>query len=673
MRTLNLGILAHVDAGKTTLTERLLFRAGAIDHVGSVDAGTTQTDSLDLERERGITIRSAVASFLVGDLAVNLVDTPGHPDFIAEVERVLGVLDGAILVVSAVEDVQPQTPLLFRALHRLQIPTLIFVNKIDRAGADPERVLATMARRLSPAVAPMGLVRDPGRRDVSVMSFRPDDVGHRTRLAEILAEHDDAILRSFVQDEAGPSAARLRDQLAQQTRQGWVHPVYFGSAATGVGIDALLAGIDELLPGSREDPDYEGAEVSGRVFKIERTPAGERVAYVRLFSGTLRPRQRVRVGGGEEAKPTSIKVFAPAGAPRRDALTAGEMAAIRGLGAVRVGDAIGAPPPGQEETARFPRPALEAVVFPLRPEQSGSLRAALAQLAEQDPLIDVRQDDHRHEVAVSLYGEVQKEVIQATLERDYSIAADFRETTVVCIERPAGVGEAEEVIQAKTKTNITGRSSPLSTNPFKATLALRIEPAPAGSGIEFRSEVEVRYVPLYIFHTVEAFATQMEVYVREALLEGLSGWQVTDCRVTMTDCGYASPATSSVDFRRLTQLVLATALDRAGTWVCEPLSRLALEMPSETAQGVLAALGRLGGRVTGQFSANGLTKASAVLPVAHVRSLQHQLPGLSMGEGILETRPGGYQPIGADAPMRARTIPGPLDRDAWLASMARRG
>ena len=160
MRTLNLGILAHVDAGKTTLTERLLFTAGAIDRVGSVDAGTTQTDSLDLERERGITIRSAVASFLVGDLAVNLVDTPGHPDFIAEVERVLGVLDGAVLVVSAVEGVQPQTPLLFRALQRLHVPTLIFVNKIDRAGADDTRVIATLMRRLSSAMVPMGSVRE---------------------------------------------------------------------------------------------------------------------------------------------------------------------------------------------------------------------------------------------------------------------------------------------------------------------------------------------------------------------------------------------------------------------------------------------------------------------------------------------------------------------------------
>jgi len=670
MRTLNLGILAHVDAGKTTLSERLLFTAGAIDHVGSVDAGTTQTDSLDLERERGITIRSAVASFLVGNLAVNLVDTPGHPDFIAEVERVLGVLDGAILVVSAVEGVQPQTPLLFRALQRLRVPTLIFVNKLDRAGADPASVLAAMRRRLAPGVVPMGTVRHAGSRDAAFVPFTADDE-QRTVLTEVLAEHDEAILRAFVGDEGSLSYPGLRTELGRQTRDGWVHPVYFGSAGMGIGMEALLAGVDELLAGVDRDPE---AEVSGRVFKIERTPAGERVAYVRLFAGTLRPRQRVRVGGGEDAKPTSIKVFAPTGSPRRDTLVAGEMATIRGLGAVCVGDALGEPPPGDAATARFPRPALEAVVYPLRPKEAGSLRAALAQLAEQDPLIDVRQDDHRHEIAVSLYGEVQKEVIQATLERDYGIAAQFRETTTVCIERPAGIGEAAEIIRAKTHTNITGRSSPLSTNPFMATLALRIEPAAFGSGVEFRSEVDHRLVPLYLFHDAETFTAQLEAYVREALVEGLAGWQVTDCRVTVTESGYASPVTSAADFRRLTQLVLAQALSRAGTWVCEPLADLTLEMPSSTAQGVLATLGRLGGRVTGQFSANGLSRAAGVMPVARVRTLQHQLPGLSMGEGILEWRPGGYQPVGGDnPPRRERSAPSPLDRDAWLASLTTRG
>jgi len=348
------------------------------------------------------------------------------------------------------------------------------------------------------------------------------------------------------------------------------------------------------------------------------------------------------------------------------------MATISGLGTVRVGDAIGDAPAVDEGASRFPRPTLEAVVFARQAEDQGRLKAALAQLADQDPLIDVRQDD-RNEISVSLYGEVQKEVIQATLEREYGIQADFHETTIVCIERPAHVGEADEVIRAKTKTNITGRSSPLSTNPFIATLGLRIEPTPPGAGIEYRHEVEPRLIPLYLFKTPEMFATQMEAYVREALTGGLAGWQVTDCRVTMTDCGYASPVTTAADFRRLTQLVLMTALERAGTWVCEPLTDMTLEVPASTAPGVVAALGRLGGRVRGQFSANGMSTVEAVLPVARVRSMQNQLPGLSMGEGILETRFGGYQPIGNDPPRRPRSGPSPLERDAWLASLAKRG
>jgi len=655
MRTLNLGILAHVDAGKTTLTERLLFSAGAIDHVGDVDAGTTQTDSLDLERERGITIRSAVASFVLGGLAVNIVDTPGHPDFIAEVERVLGVLDGAILVVSAVEGVQPQTPLLFRALQRVGVPTLIFINKADRAGADADGVIATMRRRLAPGVLPMADLADAQRRIAAL---------------EMLAEHDEAMLDAYVSDPGSLPIERLWASVATQTRAGFIYPAFVGAAARGRGIGALVEGIEALLGSATGDPD---GRTSGRVFKIERTSSVERVAYVRLFAGTLRPRQRVRVGESEEAKPTSIKVFAPNGAPRRDVLVAGEMAVVRGLGAVRVGDAIGDPPPGAEAAARFPRPALEAVVFAVRPSEQGSLRAALAQLAEQDPLIDVRQDDHRHEIAVSLYGEVQKEVIGATLEREYGITAGFRDTTTVCIERPARIGRAEEIIRARTKTNITGRSSPTSDNPFLATLAVRIEPLAPGTGVQVAFDVDPRLIPLYLFRSPEAFEAQLTAYIGEALSEGLAGWSVTDCRVTVTDCGYSAPVTSAADYRRLTELVVATALDRCGTWVCEPLSDVSLEVPSVSAPGVLATVGRLGGRVTGQFAAGGITRAGVVLPVAQVRALQYRLPGLSMGEGILEARPGGYQPVGQDAPTRERSSPSPLDRDQWLAWLARRG
>src|ERR1700759_5649738 len=196
--TLNLGILAHVDAGKTTLTERLLYCAGVIDAPGSVDAGTTRTDSLALERQRGVTIKSAVASFAVGGRAVNLIDTPGHPDFIAEVDRALSVLDGAVLVVSAVEGVQPQTRILWRALRRLRVPTLLFVNKIDRRGAGSQRLLDDIATRLTPAIIPMGAVGGLGGRAADFRPGDPADPVTASRLAEALAEHDDAVLAAYL-------------------------------------------------------------------------------------------------------------------------------------------------------------------------------------------------------------------------------------------------------------------------------------------------------------------------------------------------------------------------------------------------------------------------------------------------------------------------------------------
>ena len=242
MRTLNLGILAHVDAGKTTLTERLLFAAGVIDEIGTVDTGSTQTDTLALERARGITIRSAVVSFRLDDVTVNLIDTPGHPDFIAEVERVLHVLDGVVLVISAVEGVQAQTLVLMRTLQRLRIPTLLFVNKIDRRGADVDAVLEAVRARLTPAIVPMVTALRVGSPAASIAP--PEDAV--ARLTEVVAEHDDAVLASFVEDEMGVGFAELKRRLAMLTRDALVHPVFVGSAVTGAGVDALMRGADRV-------------------------------------------------------------------------------------------------------------------------------------------------------------------------------------------------------------------------------------------------------------------------------------------------------------------------------------------------------------------------------------------------------------------------------------------
>jgi ribosomal protection tetracycline resistance protein len=621
-KTLNLGILAHVDAGKTTLTERLLYAAGVIDAVGSVDHGTTQTDSLELERQRGITIKSAVASFAIGDVTVNLIDTPGHPDFIAEVERVLSVLDGAVLVISAVEGVQPQTVLLMRALARLRVPTLLFVNKIDRTGAGYERVLESIRARLATGIAPMGSVRDLGTR---AAAFSPSDAP----IVDAVAANDDALLAAYLDGDL--SAARIREGLVDQTARAVLHPVFFGSALTGAGVDSLMAGIAELLPAATGESD---GPVSGSVFKVERGPGGEKIAYVRMFSGTV----RVRDPHGEQ-KVTAISVFDDGGAARRTTVCAGEIARLWGLADVQIGDAIGARRRSAEH--HFPPPTLETVVVPDRPEDRGTLKVALAQLAEQDPLIDVRQDDSRQELSVSLYGEVQKEVIEATLAREYDLHVHFREATPIYVERPLRAGEAVEVLHTES-------------NPFNATIGLRVEPAPEGEGIGFCVEIDARTAPLYLYKTVESFADHMAEYVRLGLREGLAGWRVTDCVVTLIRCGYSipdgppsrrGPKSTAADFRKLTPLVLRRALERAGTVVCEPLVRAGLDLPAGSIGAVMPVLVGLGASIEGPSVEDDLARIETVLPAARLHELQLRLPVLTGGEGVLESSFTGYRPL----------------------------
>jgi ribosomal protection tetracycline resistance protein len=658
--SLNLGILAHVDAGKTSLTERLLFTAGAIGEIGRVDDGSTQTDTLALERQRGITIRAAVASFRVGEVCVSLIDTPGHPDFIAEVERALGVLDGAVLVISAVEGVQAQTRVLMRTMRRLGIPVLIFVNKIDRAGADCEAVLRDIAAKLTPAIIPMGRAVRPGGRDAAWQPFEVSDPGFVARLTDLLTAHDDALLAEAVNAATagtGPDLPRRRLRLAlrAQAQRGLVHPVYFGSAITGAGIEALMAGMTELLPLAGGQA---GGPPDGQVFKVERGPGGEKLAYVRMFSGTVAVREMLRYGEQGDDKVTAISVFRGGPAEQAGLVQAGQIARLTGLTGIQVGDRIGTGPtaaPGY-----FPPPTLETIVVPDHPAGRPALHAALTQLAEQDPLINLRQDEVRHDLLVSLYGEVQKEVIQAMLADDFGLPVTFRETTVICTERVAGTGEATELM-----------SDP--ANPFKATVGLRVAPGAPGSGLQFRVAVERGSIPAPFLKAIEETAFS-------ALRQGLRGWPVADGVVTLTRTGYvpalpsgwSNLSTTAGDFRNLTPLVMLAALRRAGTVVCEPVSSFGLEVPLLSVPAVMTALARLG--AAGQTAVPG--GASCVIegeiPAARLHDLQQLLPALTSGEGLLETGFSGYRPVTRAAPRRPRTDGNPLSRPEYLLWIQRR-
>ncbi|MEW2305449.1 translation factor GTPase family protein [Streptomyces sp. NPDC006655] len=671
MHLLNLGILAHVDAGKTSLTERLLHTAGVIDELGSVDAGSTRTDTLALERRRGITIKSAVVSFPLDGVTVNLIDTPGHPDFIAEVERVLGVLDGAVLVVSAVEGVQAQTRVLMRTLRRLGIPTLVFVNKIDRRGARDEAVLAQLTRRLAVPFVPMGRPVGLGTREAR---FVP---GLGPTAPEVLADHDDALLAAYL--DGGVPDAQVWTALAGQTRRCLVHPVYFGSAVTGAGVPDLVAGVEGLLPAAGGDP---AGPVSGTVFKVERGPAGEQIAYARIFSGTLRVRERIpfgadagegrgdaadlghqAAGGRAEGRVTGLSVFDRGAERRQDSAGAGRIVKVWGLGGVRIGDALGRP--ARAYAHHFAPPTLETVVVPGPGTDRRSLHIALTQLAEQDPLIDVRHDEVRRETSVSLYGEVQKEVVQATLADEYGLDVTFRETTTVYVERIAGTGAAVEFNKKDG-------------NPFLATVGLRVEPAPVGAGVCFRLEVELGSMPYAFFKAVEDT-------VRETLAQGLHGWRIPDATVTMTHSGYSprqshahqgfdkSMSSTGQDFRGLTPLVLTEALRRAGTRVHEPMHRFRLEAPADTLGGLLPVLTRLGAlpRRTGTEAA--LCVLEGEVPAARVHRLEQLLPGLTRGEGELESVFDHYAPVAhGTVPERARTDHNPLDRKEYLLKVTGR-
>ncbi|MEU4480352.1 translation factor GTPase family protein [Micromonospora sp. NPDC023966] len=661
MKTLNLGILAHVDAGKTSLTERLLHSAGVIDSPGSVDAGNTRTDTLALERQRGITIRSAVVSFAVAGTTVNLIDTPGHPDFIAEVERVLGVLDGAVLVVSAVEGVQAQTRVLARTLHRLGIPTLFFVNKVDRAGADPDRVLRQLAERLTPDVVALGRVDAAGTPAARWVPHPPGDPGHHARLVDLLTAYDDALLAAYVADERAVTPDRLRRALTAQTGRARVHPVLAGSAMTGAGVDDLIDAVTALLPATAGD---DRAPLSGTVFKVERGPAGEKLAYARIFAGTVRVRDRIRHGDGREARVTALGVFDGGDATPVDAAGAGRIVRLHGMAGVRVGDVLGVPPDRPAARRHFAPPTLETVVEPLRPADRPALHAALTELAEQDPLINLRQDDRRQEIAVSLYGEVQKEVIEATLADEYGVPVTFRETTTVCVERVVGVGAAVEWI---------GKDP----NPFLGTVGLRVEPGPLGSGVEFRLGIELGSMPL-------AFLKAVEETVRETLRQGLRGWAVVDCVVTLTHGGYwarqshahgvfdKSMSSTAGDFRNLTPLVLMTALTRAGTRVHEPVHRFRLDLPADLLGAVLPVLAGLGAATRTSILRGTSYLIEGEVPAGRVHALEQRLPGLTRGEGTMEAEFDHYRPVRGPAPSRPRWDHDPLHRKEYLLAVARR-
>ncbi len=640
MTTINIGIVAHVDAGKTSLTERILFETNMIKEVGRVDSGSTQTDSMELERQRGITIKASVVSFFINDLKVNVIDTPGHADFIAEVERSFRVLDGAILVISAVEGVQAQTKILMRTLQKLNIPTVLFVNKIDRSGANSEKVVKQIKAILSNNAFPFYSAQNEGTKEARIIEYKSYE-----DCIERLAPYNESLLASYVNNEIIPDAL-LRNELKKQIQQANVYPIFFGSAMTGIGVTELLENIPSLFPANKS---AENEILSGVVFKIERESSGEKIAYVRVFSGSLHVRKYVDIQRGEslphKEKIKKMCMFHKGNAVQTSTVPNGEFCKIWGLNDIKIGDIIG------ERTdyikdIHFAEPQMEAAIDAVPKEQIHDLYAALMELCEEDPLIKVWKDNVHNELYIRLFGEVQKEVIETTLYEKYNLQVTFSNTRVVCIEKPIGIANSIEVMGEKT-------------NPFYATIGFKIEHGELNSGITYKLDVELGSLPL-------AFHKAIEDTVFQTLKQGLYGWEVTDIIVTLTHTGYASPVTTASDFRNLTPLVLMDALKQAETYVYEPVNEFELTVPEHAISTAMYKLAAIPATFAEPIFNNDSYQLTGSLPVAKTENFKRMLHSFTEGEGIFTTKPAGFTKLTAPFPIRKRVDYNPLNRKDYL-------
>ncbi len=549
MNIINIGILAHVDAGKTTLTERLLYASGTISEPGSVEKGTTRTDTMFLERQRGITIQTAVTSFQWHSCKVNIVDTPGHMDFLAEVYRSLAVLDGAILVLSAKDGVQAQTRVLFHALRKLNIPTIIFINKIDQVGIDLEGVYQSVRDKLSADIII--------KQTVSLFSKITLTENTSAEVWDSVIENNDELLAKYIAGES-ISQKELAQEEQRRVQDASLLPVYHGSAKNGLGIQQLMDAVIGLFQPTKEQGS---AALCGRVFKVEYTDCGQRLVYLRLYSGTLRLRDTVALAGREKLKITEMRIPSKGEIVRTDTAHKGEIV-ILPSDSLRLNDILGDKTQlPREMWSDVPFPMLRTTITPKTAEQRDRLLDALTQIADTDPLLHYEVDSTTHEIILSFLGRMQLEVVSALLTEKYKIETAVKEPTVIYLERPLKV--ASHTIHIEVPPN-----------PFWASIGLSVTPLPLGSGVKYKSRVSLGYLN-------QSFQNAVMDGIRYGLEQGLCGWNVTDCKICFEYGLYYSPVSTPADFRSLAPIVLEQALKKSGTQLLEPYLSFTLYAPQE--------------------------------------------------------------------------------------------
>ena len=624
----NIGIFAHVDGGKTTLSEQLLLRAGSIRTLGSVDAGTAHTDTLPVERQRGISVKATCVSLRHRDLRINLIDTPGHADFSAEIERSLWALDAAVLVVCSVEGIQAQTEVLFEALREQRIPVIFFLNKTDRVGADPGGVLKQIRGQLT---------------DRAVF---PED---EETVCELLCDSDDTFLERYLSGESFPPAL-LRQRLGDLARKAEAYPVLMGSALRGAGVEALLDAIGDYTP----EPQC-GQDLCGVVFAAQQDKTFGRGVWIRLFGGTLRTRDPLELPAGldpatGQPRLTQSKVaqiFGTDGKPV-PALEAGDIGLVYGLGKVPIGHILGDPGalPRTVEPGRLRTPLITVRVTPERPEEMQALRQACDILSGEDPLLRSRYISSLNQLQLQAMGTIQLEILRQVLLDRFGLRTSFSEPAVIYREtiRTAAEGFVDYTMP----------------KPCWAILRFRIEPGPRGSGVRFASQVPVRDIMARYQH-------QVEQAIPLALNQGRLGWQVTDVRVTLTGGCHHLEHTHPLDFIVATPMAIQDGLERGGSVLLEPILEVRFRLPAEAAGRVISDVNAMRGEMLDSVGDGDRMLMRALVPVRTSLDYAVTLAAVTGGRGTMTAKLHSYRecPLELGTATPRRNVD-PLDKSKYI-------
>jgi len=613
----NIAILAHADAGKTSITEQMLFLGGVTKQVGSVDNGTAQTDFLPVEKERGISVRSAHAVFSWKNTVINLIDTPGHVDFSADVERIIRVIDGAILVISAVEGVQAHTEALWSTLKRAGIPVIVFVNKVDRVGSDIERALEEMKKELNFIPLCLQECFDEGDSDVQIESCW-GELQMRESIIETVAATKESLLEHYLDGDA-ISFPELDQQLKELIHSAESTPLLFGSAKFGLGIEQLMAAVVDYLPAPAGNPDN---PLCALVYGIEYDKIMGKTALVRVLEGRITKRDVIKNASRNiEEKVTQVRKILQGKYEDIGTVVAGNIAGLCGISSARVGDVMGLEIAGMKPVIRIQQPLLVVQVRAKNEKEYPALAAALQELAEEDPALEFEWFREEAELQMKLMGWIQMEVLEKILLDRFSIAARFENPTVIYKETPSKAAE--------------GFVRYWMPKPCWAILKFLIEPGERGRGIHYSSLAGVNDV-------LQKYQNEVERSIEGSLKQGIKGWEVTDLKITLIEGEDHEIHSRPGDFAIATPMGIMDGLVNAGTTLLEPLLRFRIQAKEELLGTITSDITRMRGSFESPLMQNGRFVLSGLLPVATSLDYPVKLSSRSGGKARISTHFHGY-------------------------------